>query len=101
VTLDQAIIVELLGCSEIVLFGVHEKTSLHAGNSKLNGECSVGLNGITVLGENEFAGRHVGDGRDDTHRRRVARSRGDLLAVGDREVWNSEAEVDEIVARCE
>lgn len=60
-----------------------------------NGERSVGVYVTTVWRELEFAGGHVVDTGDITHRGRVARATLNLLAV--RESL-ADAEIDEVIS---
>ena len=101
VTLDIASTVNLLGSSEVVLLGVGEESSLEVGDGHRDGERSVGLDGIAVLGVLELGGRHVSLSSDDTHGCRVAGAGLDLLTIGERKVGNSQTEVDEVVRRSE
>lgn len=99
VTLDFTSAVDELGGREVVLISVHEEASVEVLNRHRDGEGGVGLNNISVLGELELRRWHVGSGSDDTHWRGVAGASLNLQTIGDREVGNSQAEVDEVVVR--
>lgn len=67
VALDLALRIEELGGSEVIFRSIHEETSLHSFDGHCDGESSVRLDGVTVLGGDEFGGGHVIGRRDDTH----------------------------------
>ncbi len=90
--------IHLLRSSEIVGVRVHEVTRLEVLDLHRNGERSVGLNDLAVHWVRELGGWHLRLSGDNTHGCGVARARGDLLAVGDREL-GGQAEVDEVVGR--
>jgi len=94
---DLTLAVKLLGSSEVVLLSVGENTGLHLLDVHLNGERSVGLDGVVVVGrEDELGGGHVVEGGDITDGAGVARTFLDLLSVGD---GLSNTEVNEVVGR--
>lgn len=101
VALDVAVRLDDLRRREVVLVRVHEETSLKVVDVHGNRERRVLVDDRAVSREDELRRRHVALRGDDTHRRGVAGAGRDLLAVGDREVGNSQAEVDEVVARGE
>jgi len=78
VTDDESLAVQLLGCSKVVLLRVHEMASLEVGDGQRDHERLVGRDRSKVGGIHEFRGWHVRFRGDQTHRRRVARSRRDL-----------------------
>ena len=94
---DLALLIELLGSRKKVLLGVDKCTSLHVLDVHLDRERRVRLDGSKVDGESEFGGRHVVGTWDNTHGRRVARTGGDLLSVGDGKVGYGQTEVDKVV----
>lgn len=96
---DVTSAVDSLGRSEVVGLSVDEVTSLEMVESHRDGKRLVRSDGLSVRREGELRGGHVRLCGDDTHRRRVARAGGDLLTVGDGEVGNGQAEVDEVVVR--
>ena len=101
VSLDVASATNLLGRGEVVIVGVDEEARVKVRDGHRDSEVRVRGDGVTVLGEGELRRGHVCRRSDDTHRRRVARTRLDLLTVGDRQVGYGETEVDEVVARGE
>lgn len=101
VALDVACSVDLLGRREIVLVCVHEVAGLEVVNRHLDGERCVRLDSTEVVREHELRGGHVRRSSDDTHWRRVAGSGRDLLAVGNGQVGDGGAKVDEVVRGCQ
>lgn len=101
VTNDLVGRVQHLGSSEVVLLGVDEVASLHVGDVHDDVEGLRGGDGAEVRGVDELGGGHGGDGGDDTHGRRVAGPGLDLETVGEGELGNGRAEVDEVVGRGE
>lgn len=99
VTLNISTAVRELGGGEVVLVRVHEESSLEVGDGHGDREGGVGLDDITVLGGLELGRRHVRLCGDHTHGRWVARTGLDLLSIGDGQVGDGQAEVDEVVVR--
>ena len=93
--------VDLLRRGEEVLGGVDEEARVEVPDRHLDREVRVRLDRRPVRGEDELGRGHVRRRRDDTHRRGVARSGGDLGAVREGEVGDRRAEVDEVVRGCE
>jgi len=74
--------------------------SLHAVERHADVERSQSRDGGKVLGERELGRRHVGGGRDETDRGRVARPSGNLATIGQRGPGEGQgAEVDVVVRR--
>lgn len=94
---DVPLRVDLLRSGVVVRRRVHEVAELEVLN--IHDDVKVGVRGDgTKVGRvGELRGGDVAAGGDDTHGCGVARTGGDLLAVGDREVGGG-AEVDEVVA---
>jgi hypothetical protein len=93
VTLDDTAD-QLLRSGIVSVGGVRERSGNQVANLEGDGERGVGLEGVEVLGEVEFGGRHVIDGRDITHGDGVTRTFLDLETIGDL-LANTEA--DEVV----
>ena len=98
---DVAVGRDRLGRGEVVLVRVHERARVQVLDRHLDREVLVRGDRLPVLGEHELGRGHVRLCGDDTHRRGVAGAGRDLLAVGDREVRDRRAEVDEVVRRRE
>ena len=94
---DVALGVDCLGRRVVVALGVDEVTGLKVVERHRDSEVLVGSDSVTVLGEDELAGRHVRGRCNDTHRGRVAGTSLDLLTVGDRQVGHRQTEVNEVV----
>lgn len=107
-------VVQLLRCGEVGRGGIGEIPSLHPlrvlkrknmradslaackkGTNQDNGERSVGVYIAAVWRELEFAGRHVVDTGNVTHRGRVARATLNLLSVRE---GLADAEIDEVIS---
>jgi hypothetical protein len=73
-------------------------THLHVLNLHLDGEGFIRLLSAEVLGENKLGAGDVRLWNDAAHRNDVARSRTDLLAIGQGNVLG-QAKVDEVVLR--
>jgi len=87
-------VVQLLRCSKVRRLSVGEFTGLHPLRVQDNGERGVGVNVTTVRRELKFAGGHVVNARNITHRRRVARAALDLQAICE---GLADTEIDEVV----
>jgi len=87
-------VVQLLRCSKVRRLSVGEVTGLHPLRVQDNGERGVGVNVTTVRRELKFAGGHVVNARNITHRRRVARAALDLQAICE---GLADTEIDEVV----
>ena len=101
VTLDITGTVNLLRSSEVVLLSVGEESGLEVVDGHRDGERCALLDRRAVRRERELSRRHVRLRGDDTHGCGVARTGSDLLTVRERKVGDSQAEVDEVVARGE
>lgn len=84
---------------EVVLVRVHKEASLKVVDGHGDRESSVGRDDVAVLGVLELARGHIRLSGNDTHGRWVAGTSLDLLSIGDGQVGDGEAEVDEVVAR--
>jgi hypothetical protein len=98
VSFDDAILVKLLGSGIVGLLGVGEETGAQVQDVQGSVEGNVGGDGVAVLRVAELARNHFVDGRDQTHGRLVAGSRGDLETVGERELVKGEGTVVDVVA---
>lgn len=94
---DVPLRVDLLRSGVIVRRRVHEVAELEVLDVHDDVKVGVRGDGAKVGRVGELRGGDVGAGGDDTHGGGVARTGGDLLAVGDREVGCG-AEVDKVVA---
>lgn len=94
-------IVHSLWRSKVVLLCVYKVTSVQVIEVKRDGELGVCLDSSTVLWKGEFSTGHVVDRGDNSNGCRVARTCGDLLAVGKREVGNEETKVDKVIRGCQ
>ncbi len=97
VTNDVACRVDRLRGREVVGLRVHERTRLELVDRDGDREVLVRGDGTKVRWARELRGGHVLLTSNDAHRRWVARTSGDLLAVRDGQVGLGEAEVDEVV----
>lgn len=88
-------VVQLLRSGEVGGLGVSEGTRLHSLRIQDNSERGVGIDVAAIWRELEFAGRHIVDTRNVTHRRRIARATLNLQTVCDS---LADAEVDEVVS---
>ena len=96
---DLSLAVELLWRGKVVLLSVDKVTGLQVLDRHGDGERLIGGDGVTVFGVLELGGWHVARGGDGADGCGVARTGGDLLAVGDGQVGNGETKVDEVVRR--
>lgn len=94
---DEAVGVDGLGCSEVILIRVDEGAGLEVVEVQDDGEVLVRRDRVEVLRAHEFGRGHFGARGDDAHGCRVARTVLDLRAVSKRQVRDSGAEVDEVV----
>jgi hypothetical protein len=97
VTDDQAVTSYLLGSSKVVLLGVDEVAGRELADGHLDGEVRVGGDGAHVRGVDELGGGHVVNVGDRPDGSGVAGAGHDLLAVGEGEVGDGQAEVDKVV----
>jgi len=86
--------VQLLRCSVVSIGSVGEGTGLHSVNIQGDSERGVSLDVTTIGRELELDRWHVVDTRNIAHRRRVARTALDLLAICD---GLADAEANEVV----
>ena len=98
-TLDLATAVQLLGSGKVVGLGIGEVASLHVLDVHHDLERGVRLDSGKVRGVDEFGGGHVVDRGNGADWGGIARAGLDLLSIGDREVGDGQAEVDEVVGR--
>jgi len=96
--LNLALLVKKLGSSKVILSSVDKEAGLHVADRHLDGESSVGFDGPKVRRVHELRRGHIGAGRNDTHRSRVAGPCLDLLTVGKGQI-DSQAEINEVVRR--
>lgn len=101
VALDVAATADLLGRGEEVFIRVDEVAGVEVRDGHLDGERLVLLDDGAVGWEDELRRGHVRRRGDDTHGSRVARAGLNLLTVGDREVGDGQAKVNEVVGRGE
>ena len=97
VSLNNALRVQLLRSTEIVLVSIDEVASFQILDRHLDGELLVGRHFSSIGWEDKFGRRHFGLGRDFTHGDRIARTIQNLLTVGNFEVRCGQTEVDEVV----
>ena len=81
VTNDILLGVQLLWCGEIVRIGVDEMSGFEVLETHLDLESGVCLDRVQILRMDELGRWHVGRRSDDTHRRGIAGTPLDLLAV--------------------
>ena len=98
-TLDLALPVQLLWRRKVIGVWVDEEAGLHSLDRKLDIDVRVGRDRIEISGADEFSRGDVRRRRDHTHRRGIARSACDLLAVRDGRIGDRQAKVDEVVGR--
>lgn len=98
---DVALRVDDLGRREVVLLRVHEVACLQVLDCHLDSEVRVRGDRRTVRREDELGRWHVRRRRNNTHRGRIAGALLDLLPIGDLQVRDRRAEVDEVVRRRE
>lgn len=96
-TNNDALFVELLRGSVIVLVSVDKGTRRKIADSHFNLEVLIRLDGGTIRGTDELGRGHIFGGRNDTHRCGIARPTGNLIAIGKRRARNGQTEVDKIV----
>ena len=96
VTNDIVLGVQLLRCCEIVRIGVDEVSGLEMLDPHFDLESGVCLDRAQILRMDELGRWHVGRRSDDTHRRGIAGTSLDLLAVRKRLV-DRQAKVDKVV----
>ena len=99
--LNLPLAVDLLWSSEVIFLGIDKESSLHVLDLHLDCERSVGFNSTKVKREGELGRRHVFNGGNKTDGGRVAWTIGDLFAIGDRELGDSQTEIDEVVGGSE
>ena len=88
--------VQLLRCGEIIRIGVDEMSGLEMLETHLDLEGGVRLDRAQILRMDELGRGHVGRRSDDTHRRGIAGTPLDLLAVREGLV-DRQAKVDKVV----
>lgn len=92
---DEALVVKRLGSRKVGLLSVGEDTSVEVGDVQLRIKGLISSDVSAILGEEVFGGRHMVDGWNQADGRRVARTSGDLGAVGEGGLREREgAEVD-------
>jgi len=96
VTNDIFLGVQLLWCREIIRIGVDEMTGLEVLETHLDLESGVCLDRVQILRMDKLGRWHVGRRSDDAHRRGIAGTPLDLLAVRKRLV-DRQAKIDEVV----
>lgn len=97
VSLDLPLGVEELWSRKVILISIDEEARFHAPDRHRYRERCISFDCAKVLGELEFGRGHVVGRGDDTNRSGVTGPRADLLAVGNREVGDSQAEIDKVV----
>jgi hypothetical protein len=98
---NDTLTIDLLRSGKVVLLSIDKVASLEVVHSHDNIESSVGLDGTKVGRIDELGAGHAVYVGNNTNGGGVARSSDDLLAVGEGEVGNSQAEVDKVVGRGE
>jgi len=93
---EDTLVVQLLRSHVIRLLRVGEHAGLHVVEVHRDGEWRIGGDDVLVFGADKLAGGHVRLWDNVAHGDRVAGTRSDLLAIGDR---LSRTEVDEVVRR--
>jgi len=97
---NETLRIHLLWRRKVVLLSVDKVTKFDVVCVQNNRESSIGLDGTKVLRECEFGAGHGGRCWYDTDWGIVARARGDLLSIGQREVGSVEAVIDKVVDSC-
>lgn len=89
--------IELLRCCKVVRVWVDEVTRRKVPDSQRDLKGGVRWDDSEVSGRDKLSTRHVGGRRDRPHWSRVTRTVLDLLAIGNGEVGERSAPVNEVV----